>query len=343
MPQDFSRYSCQMALPDFNTETQQLFVDAKVLIVGIGGLGCPAAQYLAAMGVGTIGLADGDAVSVSNLHRQILYTPDDTGFQKVNVAKERLEQQNPDVNFITHNVHVDADNITELINNYDIILDCTDNFETRYLLNDACVINKTPLVYGAIYRYEGQVAIWNVKTENGKSSPNYRDLYPDVNTAAVPNCSEGGVIPTIAGIIGCMQANEVVKYLTGSDDLLAGKIMMFDARAMNSHIIKLGDVTRTNITSLPVKNAVIEVTLSDWEQHKEDYELIDVRASEEREQNNIGGTHIPLQELSSNNLPDSNKPLLFYCASGKRSSIAVYKLQDEITDRKMYSLKGGIG
>ena len=195
-----------MALPGFEEKTQQLLQDAHVLIVGAGGLGCPTAQYLTSTGVGTIGIADPDIVSLGNLHRQILYTPDDVGKKKTEVACYRLQLQNPTVKLVAHDLSINPENVFEIIREYDIVVDCTDNFESRYLLNDACVISGKPLVYGAIYQYEGQVAVWNVKGLDGMS-PNYRDVFPSVDPTQVPNCSEGGVLPTIAGIIGCLQAN----------------------------------------------------------------------------------------------------------------------------------------
>ncbi len=342
MQNDWLKYSCQVALPGFTESSQQKLADAKILIVGMGGLGCPAAQYLAAMGIGMIGLVDGDTVSVSNLHRQILYTPADEGKKKVLIAKERLGQLNPDVNIIPHELFVSNENVMHLISEYDIILDCTDNFETRYLLNDACVLSGKPLAYGAIYQYEGQVAVWNVQDEQGNRSPNYRDLFPDVNAAAIPNCADGGVMPTIAGIIGCMQANEAVKYIIGSEDLLAGKLLIFDARSMQSRVMKLRKITHTNITALPEVIQIEAIEFSTLQSDKDAYELVDVRTKEEREEYNIGGKHIPLQELSPASLSTDTKPVVFYCASGKRSSMAVKQLAGKINTRKLYSLKGGV-
>ena len=177
MQYELLRYSCQLALPGFNEATQQQLQNAKVLIVGAGGLGCPAAQYLVATGIGTIGIADFDTVSTSNLHRQVLYTPEETGLKKVVIACKKLQQQNPGITLIPHDVKITSENVMEVIMPYDIVLDCTDNFETKYLLNDACVLTGKPLVYGAIYQYEGQVAVWNILNDDGSSSPNYRDLF----------------------------------------------------------------------------------------------------------------------------------------------------------------------
>jgi molybdopterin/thiamine biosynthesis adenylyltransferase len=190
MNPDLSRYSCQMALPGFSEAVQILLQQAKVLIVGAGGLGCPAAQYLTGAGIGTLAIADYDTVSTNNLHRQILYTPADVGSKKVTVAAQRLQQQNPGIEIISIDVKVTSTNVTDLIKPYHIIVDCTDNFETRYLLNDACVLADKPIVYGAIYQFEGQVAVWNITNANGTKTPNYRDVYPQVDATQIPNCAD---------------------------------------------------------------------------------------------------------------------------------------------------------
>lgn len=248
--EDYSeRYQCQIALPGFGISSQKLLKDARVLIIGMGGLGCPCAQYLASSGIGTIGIADDDIISVSNLHRQILYTPEDIGLPKIEVAAKKLQQQNPSVNIIPLNFRVISENVINLISEYDLIIEGTDNFETKYLLNDACVLTGKPLVYGAIYQYEGQVSIWNIHREDGTCSPNYRDVFPDVNASQIPNCREGGVIPTLAGIVGCMQANEAIKYLTGSEDLLAGKLWIMNVNNGRTQIIKLKKSSTVQITN----------------------------------------------------------------------------------------------
>jgi molybdopterin/thiamine biosynthesis adenylyltransferase/rhodanese-related sulfurtransferase len=339
--QDLTRYSCQMALPGFDEQAQQKLANAKVMVVGAGGLGCPTLQYLVSSGVGTICIADYDTVSIKNLHRQTLYTPADEGKKKAIIAKEKLQVQNPDINIVVHDVQVVNNNVLQLINGYDVIVDCTDNFETRYLLNDACVLSGKLLVYGAIYQYEGQVAIWNVRNADGTCSPNYRDLYPEANAAAIPNCAEGGVIPTIAGIIGCMQANEVLKYITGTGELLGGKVLIFDALTMQSRVIKIGSITKTNITALPSSNTVVELSQEDLEQNIDVYQLIDVRTIEERNEFNIGGIHMPLQEIIIAKV-NTDKPIVCYCTSGKRSSEAAKILQQRYPTINIYSLQGGL-
>jgi len=342
---DTSRYSCQIALPGFGAPAQQLLQQARVLIVGAGGLGCPAAQYLAAAGVGTLGIADDDTIIISNLHRQILYTPADAGKQKVAVATETLQAQNPEIKIVPHPVKVTADNVMELFAGYDVILDGTDNFETRYLLNDAAVLSGKPLIYGAIYQFEGQVAVWNAPNADGIRSPNYRDLFPSVDATQVPNCAEGGVIPTLAGIIGCMQANEAIKYITQTGDLLAGKILVFDAQTMQSRAIKIGAVTKTTITELPEARAIETMTIVELKAAiaAGNIELIDIRGSEEHEDFNIGGEHIPAYKLERSLAGfDRSKTIVLYCTIGKRSADAVKKLKTIYPDLKIVSLEGGV-
>lgn len=340
-----SRYSCQVALPGFGQQAQQLLQQARVLIVGAGGLGCPAAQYLAASGIGTLGIADDDTVSISNLHRQLLYTPADAGKLKVTVAAERLRQQNPEIQITPHPVKVTPGNVLQLFEQYDIIVDGTDNFETRYLLNDAAVMQGKPLVYGAIYQFEGQVAVWNVLNKNGSRTPHYRDLFPQVDATQVPNCAEGGVIPTLAGIIGCMQANEVIKYITGIGELLAGKLLTLDVQTLQSRIIKIGTVTKTPVTSLPetVKADTMTINQVKAGLAAGTIELVDIRSSEEHEDFNIGGRHIPAYKLERSMIePDSSKILVLYCTIGKRSADVVKKLKGIASPLNVYSLEGGI-
>jgi adenylyltransferase/sulfurtransferase len=334
-----------MALPGFSERGQRLLQDAKVLVIGAGGLGCPAAQYLAAAGVGTLGIVDFDTVSVSNLHRQILYTPADAGKKKVSVARERLQQQNPGIKLIPHDEFVSSDNVMELIRQYHIVVDGTDNFETRYLINDACVLAGKPLVYGAIYQFEGQVAVWNVKNENGSRSPNYRDLFPNVDASQVPNCADGGVIPTLAGIIGCIQANEVIKYITQTGELLVGKVLIFDAQTLQSRIIKISGVTHTHITRLVDTVAIPAISAEELQKAMAEGSifLVDVRTAAEREDFNIGGKHIPLDELESHlGEFNPNVKTVFYCATGKRSGEAVKLIKQKYPGANVFSLAEGL-
>ena len=339
---DFSRYSCQMILPGFGELTQRVLSASHVLIIGAGGLGCPAAQYLTAAGVGNIGIADFDIVSTGNLHRQILYRPDQVGLKKVAVASTTLQLQNPGINIIPHDIMFSAENIMDVIKDYEIVLDCTDNFETRYLINDACVIAGKPLVHGAIYQYEGHVATWNVSNDDGSRSPNYRDVFPDVNAAQVPNCAEGGVFPTLAGIIGSMVANETLKLISGNREVLSGKMLVFDALTLQSRIIKTGERTNTTITTLPSFPAIPKISAAEVKSNMGHYILIDVRTPEEHQENNIGGVNIPLSEIEDiATYLSAEKTIVVYCASGRRSAEAI-RIINMLFIADIRSLDGGI-
>ena len=345
MPEDFARYSCQMALPGFSEETQKLLGQAKVLIIGAGGLGCPSAQYLAAAGIGTLGIADFDKVSTSNLHRQILYNPSDNGLNKAVVACQRLQKQNPGIKLVAHEVKIISDNVTDILSQYDIIIDGTDNFDTRYLLNDAAVLSGKPLVYGAIYQFEGQVAVWNVQNQNGTFSPNYRDLFPEVDATQIPSCAEGGVIPTLAGIIGCMQANEVIKYVTKTGELLSGKLLILDAQTLQSRIINIGNISRVSITALKQTVDVPSITATDLRKGMDEnqFELIDVRTGRERDLFDIGGKHIPFIELEENmDYFSGIDAKVLYCETGRRSGEAVKLIKQKFPDARVFSLEGGL-
>ncbi len=337
------RYACQIALPGFGEAAQQRLKAARVLVVGAGGLGCPAAQYLVAAGVGLITIADFDMVSASNLHRQILYTPDDVGQPKARIAADRLCRQNPHVVVRPVLEKISPENALALFAAHDLVLDCTDNFEARYLINDAAVLCGKPVVYGAIYQYEGQVALWNVPNADGSRSPHYRDLFPAVDAAQVPNCAEGGIIPALAGIIGCMQANEAIKHLVGAADSLAGRLLVFDAATMRSRTFKIGHVSRVSITALPETETAPHITAAEWAAVGPDaYLLVDVRNADERAHFHLGGLHIPLAELGERwaEIPDE-QPILFYCATGRRSAEAVKKWKKIRPDVAAFSLKNG--
>lgn len=346
MSNEFARYSCQVNLPGFGEAAQKKLQHAKVLIAGMGGLGCPVAQYLASAGVGIIGFADYDVISASNLHRQILFNEEEIGEKKTVIAKLRLMQQNPRVHINIHDIHISPDNVMDLVSYYDIVVDCADNFDTKYLLNDACVLNNKPLVFGAIYQYEGQVAVFNAQNNDGTRGTNYRDIFPDVNAAQIPNCADGGVIPTLAGIIGCVQANEVIKYVTGTGELLSGSMLIMDALTMQSRIIKTGKTTKTNISTLAGHVIVPIITIQDLRLRleRDSIQLIDVRTEEEHLDHSIGGINIPLNDLGAILATLSfDKPTVFYCATGKRSAEAVKLVLGSNPNAKVMSLRNGIG
>ncbi|AZA98445.1 thiamine biosynthesis protein [Chryseobacterium joostei] len=341
MSDSLERYQCQIVLPEFGVSSQELLKNAKVLIVGMGGLGCPSAQYLASSGIGTIGIADDDVVSLSNLHRQILYTPDDIGLFKVEVAAKKLAQQNPSISVKPHLLRVSSSNVMDLISEYDLIIEGTDNFETKYLLNDACVLAGKSLIYGAIYQYEGQVSFWNVLQKDGTYSTNYRDVFPNVEESQIPNCREGGVIPTLAGIVGCMQANEAIKYLTQSEDILAGKLWIMNVMSGKTQIIKL---RKTSAPITELQQTIPLITFEYFKENQENFEIIDVRTAQEHQNFNIGGKNIPIEELHDHfhTISAVSQPILVYCLSGKRSSEAVRKIKKAFPEKEVFSLKGGI-
>jgi adenylyltransferase/sulfurtransferase len=345
MSPDNLRYSCQIALPGFNESAQEKLTHAAVLIVGAGGLGCPAAQYLVAAGVGKLAIADDDNISISNLHRQILFNQAETGLSKSTTAVNKLRQQNPLVQVVDINERITHRNAVDIISQYDVVIDCTDNFDSRYLINDAAVILGKPVIYGAIYQFEGQVAIWNVKNDDGTFSPNYRDVYPDVNAAMVPNCAEGGVIPTLAGIIGCLQANEAIKLITGVGTALVSRILMINAADLSNRTIRLAKQSHVVITSLPDSDhiPVISVEALKEKLAAHDVSLIDVRTEEERNLYHIGGIHVPLSGLHEHlSLFHNGKQFVIYCASGKRSAEAVKMIRKAVADAEIVSLKGGL-
>ncbi len=342
MQQDLSRYSCQINLPGFGAPTQQLLQKAKVLIVGAGGLGCPAAQYIVAAGVGTVGIADYDVISAGNLHRQILYKSNEVGLKKAEIACQTLRQQNPGINVVMHDTRITDDNVMEVIRRYDLVLDCTDNFDTRYLLNDACVLWGIPLIQGAIYQYEGHVAIWNAPNTDGTRSPNYRDIFPHVNAAQVPNCTEGGVFPTLAGIIGSMMANETLKYIAQAGETLIGKMLVFDALTLQSRIVKTGTVSKVVINGITATTKVNTLSHEQLRANGSNYLLVDVRGKDEHSIFNIGGINIPVEQIAA--IKEhllGKKRIVLYCASGRRSAEGAKAIKT-LFNAEVYSLEGGI-
>jgi adenylyltransferase/sulfurtransferase len=271
--------------------------------------------------------------------------PVDVGFKKAAIACARLQQQNHGVQLIAHDIKVTSDNVMDIINQYDMVIDGTDNFDTRYLLNDACVLTGKPIVYGAIYQFEGQAAVWNITNPDGTRSPNYRDLFPEVDATQIPDCADGGVIPTLAGIIGSIQANEVIKYITKTGELLAGKVMVFDALTLQSRIIKIGKVTKTNITRLVETVDIPSLSVSEVKKGlaNDTLELVDIRTDQERDIIDIGGVHFEADELAEHkDYLTNDKVKVLYCSSGKRSGEAVKVIRKKWPNAKVFSLEGGL-
>ena len=319
-----------------------------MLVIGCGGLGCPVLQYLAAAGVGFLGVIDYDLVDISNLQRQILFSTEDTGKPKVSVAKDKLEKYNPYIKIIAFNERLEVSNALDIITQFAIIVDCTDNFSTRYLVNDACVILDKPLVSGSIYKFEGQVTVFNYL--NG---PTYRCLYPNPpQQEIVSNCNETGVLGTLTGLTGTLMANEVIKIITGMGNVLNGKLLTFDLLTTrfqtfeykldpkNREINKLS--TDYNMTCVAEIKEITPQELKEKLFRNEPLQIIDVREPEEFLERNIGGMLIPLGQLERNmDKIKKDIPAILVCRSGVRSMHAAKILQRN-NFNKLYNLKGGL-
>ncbi|MEQ9422969.1 MAG: molybdopterin-synthase adenylyltransferase MoeB [Cyclobacteriaceae bacterium] len=355
--EELERYSRHLIIPEFNIEGQRRLKDSKVLVVGTGGLGSPLLLYLTAAGVGTIGILDFDIVDETNLQRQVLFSVDDVGKPKVEAAQKRLIGLNPHVQFNVHNVQLTSQNALDIIKDYDLVADGTDNFPTRYLVNDACVMLGKPNVYASIFRFEGQVSVFNYK-----DGPHYRDLFPTPPPPGlVPSCAEGGVIGVLPGIIGSLQANEVLKILSGVGDPLAGRLFLFDALTFETRTLKVHKNPETpeikelidydqfcglNLNGKSNKEEVKEVTVQDLKNLKEsgeDFQLVDVRESYEFDICNIEGDLIPLGSILDNtDKISSDKKVVVHCRSGARSATAITQLERKFGFENLYNLKGGI-
>ncbi|PCJ87851.1 MAG: molybdenum cofactor biosynthesis protein MoeB [Flavobacteriales bacterium] len=359
--EELERYSRHLIIPEFNIEGQRKLKDAKVLVVGTGGLGAPLLLYLAAAGVGTLGMLDFDIVDESNLQRQVLFSVKDVGKPKVEAAKERLKGLNPHITINTHNTRLQSENALKIFKEYDIIADGTDNFPTRYLVNDACVILGKPNVYASIFRFEGQVSVFNYTFSDGTKGPNYRDLFPTPPPPGlVPSCAEGGVIGVLPGIIGSLQANEVIKVITGIGDPLVGRLFLFDALVFETRVLKIYKGKNSpKIEELidyqqfcgigenkEEVSAVKEITVQQLYQQKNngnDFQLIDVRESYEYEIANLSGELIPLGNITDAvNKIATDKKVVVHCRSGKRSADAIKLLEEKYGFKNLYNLKGGI-
>ena len=346
---NLERYVRQTSLSNFNIDKQSKLIISKVLIVGLGGLGLPTAQYLNAMGVGTLGLMDQDVVELHNLQRQILYSENDIGKSKLKVAGRKLREQNSNTTFKRFNSFLTKDNALDIIKEFDVVVDATDNFSTRYLINDACVILGKPFIYGALHGFEGQVSVFNYK--NG---PTYRCLFPVMpGIDEIPNCDANGVLGVLPGIIGTLQALETVKVITGVGEVLSGKLLLYDgltqsiqkmnfvANEANQNIKKLQDdygfaACEVVPTIKPIEFLALPKV--------DDVLLIDVRNPEEFKANHLkGAINIPLSELGKAiDSIDFNKSIYLICQSGKRSKIALHKLKSERSNSTIYHILGGM-
>jgi sulfur-carrier protein adenylyltransferase/sulfurtransferase len=366
-PEELRRYSRHLLMPEVGVEGQQRLKTARVLCVGAGGLGSPASMYLAAAGVGTIGLVDFDRVDESNLQRQVLYSASDVGRSKLAVAAARLRSMNPHINIVEHEVRFNAENAASLVTAYHIVVDGTDNFATRYLVNDACVLNDRPNVYGSIFRFEGQVSVF--AAEDG---PCYRCLHPDPPPPGlVPNCAEAGVLGVLPGIIGTIQANEAIKLILGIGEPLVGRFLIFDALAMRFRELRLRrapdcpvcgehptitalrdyDEYCDGVTALAsaaerARTAEGEVTVEELRARmdsKQPFFLLDVREPYEQQICRIPGAElIPMGEVTRRTaqLPH-DRDIIVMCRSGQRSARVAQYLRSHGFER-VHNLEGGI-
>jgi len=362
---DLSRYSRHLILPEVGEEGQRKLKAARVLCVGTGGLGSPLALYLAAAGVGTLGLVDFDVVDASNLQRQIIHSTADIGRKKLDSAAEKLEALNPDLNVIKHDTLLSSANALGILKDYDVIADGTDNFPTRYLVNDACVLLGKPNAYGSIFRFEGQASVFGA--EDG---PCYRCLYPEPPPPGlVPSCAEGGVLGILPGLIGVIQATETIKLILGKGSPLIGRLLLVDALNMRFRELKLRKnpecpvcgahptvtqlidyqqfcgITPAAKEEYEVKNGIPQIKVTDLKKRLdagEDLFILDVREPFEYQIANIGGTLIPLGQVPQRlGEIDRNREIVVQCKSGGRSQrIAEYLKQSGYSN--VANLAGGI-
>ena len=339
-----------MILPELGVEGQLKLKEAKVLMIGAGGLGCPVLQYLVAAGAGTIAIVDNDVVDETNLHRQILYSYADIGTKKALAAQKHLQALNPYVQVLAFPERLGPDNATTLLEPYDLVIDGSDNFPTRYLVNDTCLTLGKPLVFGSIFKFEGQVSVFNYQ-----GGPSYRDLFPEPpQSGEVPNCAEIGVIGVLPGIIGCLMANEAVKVICEIGEVLSGRLLVFDAltnlsrtftfaQSASAPVQTAGPSAASCSSPLQETEEIDMRLLNEWlKSSQEDVHIIDVREPYEFEEYNIGGINIPLSDLSSEieKLPLEGK-IVFCCASGQRSKMAI-AMARPLCKAELFNLQGGI-
>ncbi|MAU17203.1 MAG: molybdenum cofactor biosynthesis protein [Muricauda sp.] len=330
-----SRYDRQIKLTEVGLEGQQKLRNAKVLIVGVGGLGCPAAMYLVGAGVGKIGLMDHDKVDISNLHRQVLFQESDVGRPKAVAAKERLEKQNKEVHFQVFEEPLTIENAENIIKQYDVVLDGTDNFETKYLINDACLLADKPWVFASIYKNEGQLSVFNYK--NG---PTYRCLFPK-STRQNISCESTGVLGVLPGILGTLQAAEVLKIILGKGEVLSGKLKLINMMLASEQTIKINK--RPEEIERIYKEGISPVYIDCDLKNKERWYL-DVReVFEQPKPKGKNVLNIPLNDLTLRyrEIPN-NQEVFVFCQSGKRSKNAIEILKNEFGFHNLKNVEGGI-
>ena len=364
---ELERYSRHLIIPEFNLEGQRKLKEAHVLVIGSGGLGSPLLMYLAAAGVGHIGIVDFDVIEDHNLQRQVLFGVDQVGASKAHSAKERILKLNPHIEVTVHDTRITSANALELVSQYDVVADGTDNFPTRYLVNDACVLAGKTNVYASIYRFEGQCSVFNHLRPDGTRGPNYRDLFPSPPPPGlVPSCSEGGVIGVLPGILGSLQALEVIKVLSGVGDVLDGRLFLFDAATFGTRTLKVrpnpkNPLTGENPTQTELidyemfcglgdkpkeERAVREIEPAALaEQLKADAPpvVIDVREPYEYAIAHMDGILMP-QDTVAERVADipRDRPVVVHCRSGIRSARIIRMLEDDHGYDNLLNLRGGI-
>jgi len=338
------RYARQIRLPELGEEGQARLTRGSALVVGAGGLGSPIAIYLAAAGVGRIGLVDFDRVDESNLHRQVLYDTKDIGRPKLDAARDHLRALNPEIEIATHEGALTSANALDILRDYDIILDGTDNFPTRYLVNDACTILGKPNVYGSIFRFEGQVSVFDAR-----SGPCYRCLYPEPPPPhLVPSCADAGVLGVLPGVIGTIQATEAIKIIAGIGETLLGRLLLFDALQMTFRTMRL---QKNCDAHAPVTHLIdcegfcnpMDITAQELSEHPGDFTLLDVREPHEWNAGHLDGAiHIPMQQVPAriDEVP-RDKEVVVICRSGARSARVQQFLQSQGYTR-VKNLTGGM-
>lgn len=348
------RFERQIILPGFGIDAQQKLKNAKVLLIGAGGLGCPILLYLAAAGVGKIYVVDGDVVSLSNLNRQVLFGEKDLGKNKAVSAVRYFQEKYEDIIWEAYPEYISVENAPELIAAVDLVMDGSDNFPTRYLVNDACVLLGKPLVFGAIYQHEGQVSVFNF----GGNACNYRDLYPQMPSASeVPNCSETGVLGVLPGIIGNLMALEAIKVLTGFGQPLSNRVLFFNSQSSQTYEVELAPnsesreampVSLTSFEIMDYELACEGIKQLSWDEAMGkmglDIAFVDVREPGELPPLECTGLmKIPMSKLHTQlHFLEDWEEILFFCQSGVRSQKAARQLQEEYPDKRIYSIKGGI-
>jgi adenylyltransferase/sulfurtransferase len=359
--QEILRYSRHLIIPEVGLEGQKRLKDARVLMVGAGGLGSPIGLYLAAAGVGRLGIVEFDVVDETNLQRQLLHGTKDVGRKKLDSARDRIRDVNPNVEVVPHEARLTSENALEIIEHYDVVVDGTDNFATRYLTNDACVLLGKPNVYGSIFRFEGQSTIFCTK-----DGPCYRCLYPEPPPPGmVPSCAEGGVLGILPGLVGVVQATETVKLIAGIGEPLVGRLLLVDALAMQFRTVKLRKNPRCPACGTRELKALVDyeqfcgirgqpdetadvpaITPRELEARlarRDDFDLLDVREPHEWDICRIDGARLaPLSSFAAAlGTLDSARDVVLYCRTGVRSAKALRQLQ-AAGFRRVWNLTGGI-